>query len=193
MAMAAGPDLRARRVKRWFNDHCYVGRAMHPALHLLAPLVLVFPALAVVELPAGPVPAQSPAAPPSAQQVTIEQRVTIRINPRPAPMPIGPAMVDTAANREPRFMERKLGKCVGLGSIAGIQPVSGDKLLLIMRDDRLITAQLAKGCQAREFYSGLIINRAADGQMCVQRDELMSRSGAKCQVIQFKELVPLDD
>jgi hypothetical protein len=166
---------------------------MHPALHLLAPLVLVFPALAAVELPIEPAQAPSPAAPPPAEQVNIEQRVTIRINPRPAPMPIGPAMVDAAAIREPRFMERRLGKCIALGNVAGIQPVSSDKLLLIMRDDRLITAQLAKGCQAREFYSGLIINRAADGQMCVQRDELMSRSGAKCQVTNFKELIPLDD
>lgn len=166
---------------------------MHPALHLLAPMVLLFPALAVVELPTGPAQEPVPAASPTAEQVSIEQRVTIRINPRPAPMPIGSAMVDAAASREPRFMERKLGKCVSLGNIAGIQPVSGDKLLLIMRDDRLITAQLAKGCQAREFYSGLIINRAADGQMCVKRDELMSRSGAKCQVTNFKELVPLND
>ena len=166
---------------------------MHPALHLLAPMVLVFPALAAVELPTVPAEAASTAAPPPAEQVNIEQRVTIRINPRPAPMPIGPAMMDTAASSEPRFMERKLGKCVALASVAGIQPVSSDKLLLITRDDRLITAQLAKGCQAREFYSGLIINRAADGQMCVKRDELMSRSGAKCQVINFKELVPLDD
>lgn len=147
----------------------------------------------MVELPSGPAQQPSPAAPPPAEQVNIEQRVTIRINPRPAPMPIGPAMMDTSASSEPRFMERRVGKCVGLGNIAGIQPVSSDKLLLIMRDDRLITAQLAKGCQAREFYSGLIINRAADGQMCVQRDELMSRSGAKCQVTNFKELVPLDD
>ncbi|MGB7655655.1 MAG: hypothetical protein WBL74_09245 [Novosphingobium sp.] len=159
----------------------------------MAPLVLVFPALAAVELPAVPEQAPSAAAPPPAEQVNIEQRVTIRINPRPAPMPIGPAMVDRAASSEPRFMERKLGKCVALANVAGIQPVASDKLLLIMRDDRLITAQLAKGCQAREFYSGLIINRAADGQMCVKRDELMSRSGAKCQVINFKELVPLDD
>lgn len=166
---------------------------MHPALHLLAPLVLLFPALAVVDSPIVPVQASGPVAPPPAEQVSIEQRVTIRINPRPAPLQIGPAMMDTAASREPRFMVRKLGKCVGLGNIGGIQPVSSDKLLLIMRDDRLITAQLAKGCQAREFYSGLILNRAADGQMCVRRDELMSRSGAKCQVIKFSELVPIDE
>ena len=60
---------------------------MHPALHLLAPMVLVFPALAAVELPTGQAQVPSAAAPPPAEQVNIEQRVTIRINPRPAPMP----------------------------------------------------------------------------------------------------------
>lgn len=163
---------------------------MNPALHLLAPLALLFPAFAMVETPLEPAAVPGPAAPPVAEQVSIEQRVTIRINPRPAPTRMGVPFMDEAS---PRFMERKLGKCVPLSGIAGIQPVAGDKLLLIMRDDRLITAQLEKGCQAREFYSGLIVNRADDGQMCVQRDALMSRSGAKCQVIAFRELVPLDD
>lgn len=163
---------------------------MNPALHLLAPLVLLFPAFAVVERPMEPAAVPAPSAPPAAEQVSIEQRVTIRINPRPAPTRMGLPFMDEAS---PRFMERKLGKCVALNGISGIQPVSGDKLLLIMRDDRLITARLEKGCQARAFYSGLIVNRAADGQMCIQRDALMSRSGAKCQVIAFRELVPLDN
>jgi hypothetical protein len=163
---------------------------MNPALHLLAPLALLFPALAVVELPTEPAAVPQSAAPPAAEQVSIEQRVTIRINPRPAPTRMGVPFMDEAS---PRFMERKLGKCVALSAIAGIQPASSDKLLLIMRDDRLVTAQLEKGCQAREFYSGLIVNRAADGQLCMQRDELKSRSGATCQVIGFRELIPLDD
>lgn len=163
---------------------------MNPALHLLAPLALLFPALAVVETPMEPVAVPSASTPPAAEQVSIEQRVTIRINPRPAPTRMGVPFMDEAS---PRFMERKLGKCVQLNAVAGIQPVSRDKLLLIMRDERLITAQLEKGCQAREFYSGLIVNRAEDGQMCVKREALMSRSGAKCQVIAFRELVPLDN
>lgn len=166
---------------------------MHPALHLLAPVVLVLPALAAVELPMGAMQPANPGVPPPAHQVSIEQGVTIRINPRPAPISMGPAMVDSASYGEPRFMERRLGKCLALGNVAGIQPVSGDTLLLIMRGDRMITAQLSKGCQAREFYSGLIVKRAADGQMCTHRDEVMSRSGAKCQVTNFRELVPLDD
>lgn len=163
---------------------------MNPALHLLAPVALLFPALAVVQPPVAAPAAPTAAAPPVAEQVSIDQRVTIRINPRPAPMRMGAPFMDAGA---PRLMERRMGKCVALGGIAGIQPVASDKLLLIMRDDRLVTAQLEKGCQAREFYSGLIVNRAADGQMCLQREELKSRSGATCQVVGFRELVSLDD
>lgn len=166
---------------------------MNPALYLLAPLALVFPTLAVVEAPRDLPPAPIPAVPPAAEQVSIEQRVTIRINPRPAPMPARPDFFDTETNRPPRFIERKLGKCLAMAGVAGIQPVSSDKLLLIMRDDRLITAQLEKGCQAREFYSGLIVKRPEDGQICVQRDELMSRSGAKCQVTGFRQLVQISN
>ncbi len=167
---------------------------MNPALHLLAPLVLMFPAMAVVEAPRDSVqPASPPVAPEPAEQVSIEQRVTIRINPRPAPMPDGPDMAVGPMSREPRFAERKMGKCVPLAGIAGMQPASSNTLLLIMRDDRLVTAQLQKGCQAREFYAGMVVKRAADGQLCVDRDTLMSRSGANCQVTAFRQLVPLDN
>lgn len=163
---------------------------MSPAVQLLAPLALLFPAAMAVEQ--APVAERAPlpiAAP--AQQVSIEQRVTIRINPRPAPMPDVANFVTEGADArgDPRFVERKAGKCLPLGSIAGVQPLSDDRLLLILRDNRLFTARLEKGCQAREFYSGFIVKRNADGQVCVSRDELLSRSGASCQVRGFRQLV----
>lgn len=163
---------------------------MNPVLHLLAPMALLLPALAAVEAPAPSAPAPIPVTPASAEQVSIEQRVTIRINARPAPVRMEGGFMD-ADMREPQFIERKMGNCLPMNAIAGIQPVSSNKLLLIMRDDRLVTAQLEKGCQAREFYSGLIVDRASDGQMCVQREELKSRSGATCQVVAFRHLIPV--
>ena len=163
-------------------------------MQLLAPLALLFPAAIVAEqqVPAerAPLPIAAPA-----EQVSIEQRVTIRINPRPAPMPdVANFVAESAdAGGEPRFVERKAGKCLPLGAIAGVQPMSDDRLLLILRDNRLFTARLAKGCQAREFYSGFIVKRTADGQICISRDELLSRSGASCQVRGFKQLVGNSD
>lgn len=156
----------------------------------MAPLALLFPAAIAVEQQSPAERAPLPIAAP-AEQVSIEQRVTIRINPRPAPMPDVANFVTAGADAggDPRFVERKAGKCLPLGSIAGVQPLSDDRLLLILRDNRLFTARLEKGCQAREFYSGFIVKRNSDGQVCVSRDELLSRSGASCQVRGFKQLV----
>ena len=164
---------------------------MNPAVQLLAPLALLFPAAMAVDQPSSGERAPLPIAAPVAQQVSIEQRVTIRINPRPAPMPNVATLVADGSDASPeqRFVERKAGKCLSLGSIAGVQPLSGDSLLLILRDNRLFSAKLAKGCQAREFYSGFIVKRNADGQVCIRRDELLSRSGASCQVRGFNQLV----
>lgn len=130
---------------------------------------------------------------PTAQQVRIEQRVTIRITPRPAPMPLAEAMFDENRSDEggpPRFTERKLGKCVPVAGIAGVQPASPDRLLLIMRDQRLVTAQLGKGCRSRDYYSGFLVAKSADGMICTGRDALLSRSGANCQVHTFRQLIP---
>lgn len=162
---------------------------MNPALQLLTPILLLFPAMAVVEVPREAVLPASPAAVPEQDQVSVNQRVTVRISTRPAPMPMDPAALDP--ERGSRFYERKMGKCLPLADIAGIQPVSDSRLLFILRDDRLVSVQLQKGCQAREFYSGLIVKRPEDGQLCVKRDALLSRSGASCQVSSFRQLVPI--
>lgn len=167
---------------------------MNPVAQLMAPLALLFPAAVVVDqrqpVERAPLPVAEPA-----EQVSIEQRVTIRINPRPAPMPNIANFVTESADvdGEPHFIERKAGKCLQLGAIAGVQPLDSDRLLLILRDNRLFTAKLSKGCQAREFYSGFIVKRNADGQVCVSRDELLSRSGTSCQVSGFRQLVDSSD
>jgi len=167
---------------------------MNPVAQLMAPLALLFPAAIAVDqqapLERAPIPVAE-----HAEQVSIEQRVTIRINPRPAPMPNVANFVATGADSggEPRMIERKAGKCLPLGSIAGVQPLDAGRLLLILRDNRLFTAKLSKGCEAREFYSGFIVKRNVDGQVCVNRDELLSRSGSNCQVSGFHQLVDASD
>ncbi len=159
----------------------------------LAPRSLPAPGAISSELPTAQTFAESWAAP-AAQQVRIEQRVTIRITPRAAPMPIVDTMFDTARGEDgggQRFSERKLGKCVPVAGIAGVQPASPDRLLLIMRDQRLVTAQLGKGCRSRDYYSGFLVAKNADGMICTGRDALLSRSGANCQVRTFRQLIPL--
>jgi hypothetical protein len=192
---------------------------MHPTLHLLAPLLVLLPASGAVEPSAHPqseqqvtirlVVANGPISLPTSpnvlplqrvaedaranlpQQVSIEQRVTIRIAPRPSA--IAPAMFEAdASSGGSRFVERKFGKCIPAGGIVGVQPGTGRKLLLIMRDNRLFTAELEKGCLARDFYSGFLVSKSSDGMICKERDELRARSGATCQVSGFRQIVELD-
>ena len=168
-------------------------RAMQSIAQILAPLLLLLPGLGVVEAPRDrPFPLE-PFQPQSAEQVSIQQRVTIRINPRPAPMPLD-AMFDSDLDRAgPRFTERKMGKCLSMDSISGVQPIDNTRLLLLLRDRRMVTARLEKGCQGREFYSGFIVARNSDAQICAGRDRLQSRSGMGCQVSGFRQVVQLDD
>ena len=166
---------------------------MQSIAQILAPLLLLLPGLGVVEAPRDSEFPIVPLQPQSAEQVSIQQRVTIRINPRPAPMPLD-AMFDGDVDRSgPRFTERKMGKCLAMDSIAGVQPIDNSRLLLLLRDRRMVTAKLAKGCQGRAFYSGFIVARNSDAQICAGRDRLQSRSGMGCQVSGFRQVVQLDD
>lgn len=165
---------------------------MSTIAQLLAPLVMLLPALGGIGDPRETLGGPHPVQPMDAEQVRIEQRVTIRVSPRPAPMPLDVMTLDRdIRNRsEPRYVERKMGKCIPVSAIAGVQPLSSNRLLLMLQDRRMVSVQLEKGCQGREFYSGFIVARNADGQICQGRDPLLSRSGASCQVRGFSQVVP---
>lgn len=90
------------------------------------------------------------------------------------------------------FTERKVGKCLAIGGIGGVQPDRGSRLLLYMRDRRLIVAELERSCRAKDFYSGFYLARTPDGQLCVDRDTLLSRSGMNCKLTRLRQLVESD-
>jgi hypothetical protein len=119
--------------------------------------------------------------------------MTIRISPRPSP--VRPNMLVDLPGREisPRFLERKIGKCLPVSGIAGVQPNGGSRLLLFMRDQRIVSAELERACRARDFYSGFYLSRSTDGRLCVDRDTLLSRSGANCRLSRIRQLVETDD
>jgi len=128
----------------------------------------------------------------SQEQVRIEQRMTIRIVPRPVPAP--PMMFDFPDHdMAPRFVERSIGRCLPVGAIAGVQAESGNRLLLFMRDRRIVSAALERACRARDFYSGFYLQRSTDGQLCVDRDALQSRNGVNCKITRLRQLIELDD
>jgi hypothetical protein len=130
---------------------------------------------------------------PTQEQVRIEQHTTIRISPaRPRQPP--PFMLDMPPREPgPRFTERSIGRCVPVAHISGVQPDTGNRLILFLRDRRMISAMLERTCRARDFYSGFYIQRTSDGHLCVDRDTLLSRSGANCRLTRIRQLVDIDD
>ncbi|MEL7217557.1 MAG: hypothetical protein AAGK01_03900, partial [Pseudomonadota bacterium] len=122
------------------------------------------------------------------RQVRIERRVVIRISPARsnrnqllARLPQG--------ELNSRYEERKTDKCLPVSGIAGVQTGSGNRLLLFLRDRRIIAANLEKACRARDFYSGFYVEQNKDGKLCIKRDKLQSRTGAKCEVSRMRQLV----
>jgi len=133
----------------------------------------------------------------AARQVRIEQRVIIRVSPgvvRRAPPDPRRAMLTPFPlfRSSPRTIERRTAQCMPVGAIAGVQP-DGDRLLLFMRDQRILSTTLEKGCRARDFYSGFLVERTGDGMLCAGRDKLLARSGANCGMGKVRQVVILDD
>lgn len=126
-------------------------------------------------------------------QVRIEQRVVIRI--APSPPATRQRMLSRLPRRqmEARFEEVEVDRCVPVGSIAGVAPVQENRLLLFMRDRRVLSAALERACDAQAFYSGFYVERSEDGLLCVGRDMLQSRAGTSCGVEQFSRLVAVRD
>ena len=127
------------------------------------------------------------------QQVRIQRRVIVRIAPYPGrTVPAGLVSQQTPVQpRVPvRLVEKPHDDCVQIGSIVGLKPERQRKLLLYMRDRRLLSLNLEKSCPAAAFHSGFYVERSKDGKLCVKRDLVQSRSGAKCDIASFSELVP---
>jgi len=135
-------------------------------------------------------------------QVRIEQRVIIRVAPSaPSPrLPRRPSIRDLRSSffdtpghgGSVRLSERRMAQCVPVSAIAGVQPQSG-RLLLFMRDQRVVSANLERACRARDFYSGFLVERTSDGMICAGRDKLLSRSGMNCALGRLSQLVADED
>ncbi len=122
---------------------------------------------------------------PLANQVRIEQRVIIRIAPSSRQRALRSfAELDARADA---FKEVKLGDCVPINMIAAATPHEG-RLMLFMRDNRILSARLERSCNPEDFYSGFYVERR-DGQLCERRDRLQSRAGASCRVTRLNRLV----
>ena len=186
---------------------------MSPFLYLLAPLsFLLTPqadraahegeaALTAEQASAAPTAAEGPSwlemiTPlqwPVAQQVRIERRVVLRISPVMGTTRQNLAAAFPAPRGTTRLAERAFGDCIPVSSIAAVQAQRGNRLLLYLRDRRLLAADLEKACLAQNFYSGFYIEESDDGRLCVDREKLQSRSGAKCSVSSLRQIVAISE
>jgi hypothetical protein len=147
-------------------------------------------------LPAGPFGVlQEARRPQQFGQVRIEQRVIIRISPSsPAAREQMMADLRRQSPSPTNYQEEKLSGCIAIDGIAGVQPAPAqNRLLLFMRDRRILSAALERACNTRDYYSGFYIERSEDGQLCAKRDLLQSRAGASCKVAQLNRLVAVRD
>jgi hypothetical protein len=193
--------------------------SMNALVAILSPLALLLPAVAG-QLPAGSadevaheaatrvnppkgfdsLPAapfevfQEARRPQELGQVRIEQRVIIRISPS-SPAARERMMADFRSETTSRtsYQEEKLQGCIAIAGIAAVQPAPENRLLLFMRDRRVLSAALERACNARDYYSGFYVERSEDGQLCARRDLLQSRAGASCKVAQLNRLVAVRD
>jgi hypothetical protein len=122
-------------------------------------------------------------------QVQIQQHLSIRISPGPPIAPPNLAMDMEQEDRGVHLEERRMGNCVPVSAVVGVQSAQGNRLLLFLRDTRVVSAMLEKSCRSTDYYSGFYVERNADGQICVERDKLHARSGANCKIRDLKALV----
>ena len=127
--------------------------------------------------------------PASPHQVSIVQHFSIRITPG-GPMVPPDVVVELEQEDTPaQFREQRMGKCMDWAGIAAVRGGENNRLLLFMRDSRVISAELDKSCEARAFDSGFLFARTNDGKICVNRDVLQARSGARCHMKRLRALV----
>lgn len=158
----------------------------HRLLPLLA-LVAAVPGAAQdsVPLPAAP-PSPSPS-PPGEQlaQLSIHERIVIRV-PRmraePPPPPAEPPPV--------RWIEKRGDRCIPAAAIAGALISGPGSVDMVLDDGGRARALLEADCPALDYYLGFYIKPTTDGKVCAGRDAIRSRSGAMCPIRAFRRLVP---
>lgn len=123
---------------------------------------------------------------PGVFQVRIEQQTTVRVAPRSTAVRRGMIVERRSVSR---IVERKIGRCLPITGLGGVEVEAGNSMILYLRDRRVVRAQLERSCRARDFYSGFYLAANDDGKVCVGRDTLLSRSGANCRLTRIRQLV----
>jgi hypothetical protein len=119
-------------------------------------------------------------APVEMAQLTIRQRIVIRV-------PAAPYAPPAPAQRL-RWKEKSGPKCIPMNGLAAAAVFKADAVDLMMRGGTRLRALLDDDCPSIDFYSGFYIMPSEDGKICAGRDVIHSRAGGKCPIGKFKTL-----
>ncbi len=128
------------------------------------------------------------------QQVIIEQRVIIRIPARSRASTFRPSSPnEQQAHPGPTIVwrEAKAPKCLRISSLMGVQVTRDNSIDLLTEERQRLRARLDENCRTLDFYSGFYVERTADGMICADRDVIQARSGARCEIDEFRLMVPV--
>lgn len=123
--------------------------------------------------------ASAAAGPVEMAQLTIRQRIIIRVPATPVqPMPI----------QRMRWKEKSGPKCIPMNGLAAAAVMKSDAVDLMLRGGKRLRAQFDSACPSLDFYSGFYIMPSEDGRICAGRDMIHSRAGGRCGIAKFKTL-----
>lgn len=114
---------------------------------------------------------------------TVEQRIIVRIPRTSTPRGI--------ATRPVAWREGRGQRCVTARRIVGAGLLGPNSVDLVLSDDTRVRAMLGRRCPALDFYRGFYVTASEDGRICADRDTIRARSGAECEIDQFRILHPV--
>ncbi len=145
--------------------------------------------------PPRPPAALQPPAPTEWSQVTIEQRVIIRIPTMRRPSARASLMAEAPPPPAVRLREGKGPKCLPIGRIRGAVITMLNGVTMITDRNEQLRAHFGKTCRTADFYAGFYIEPRKDGSLCAGRDTLHARNGSSCEIEKFSRMIaePVDD
>lgn len=118
-------------------------------------------------------------------QLTIRERIIVRVPRVEAPMPLGRSAMATPI----RWKEKKGPKCIAVNELAGAIVNKPGVVDLVLTGGRRVRAKIDGDCKPLDFYGGFYLRPSPDGKVCADRDGLRMRSGATCEIDVFRTLV----
>jgi hypothetical protein len=128
------------------------------------------------------------------RQVIVEQRIIIRIPARSRAssfQPSSPNVQQSQPGPTIVWREAKAPKCLRISSLMGVQVTRDDSIDLLTSERQRLRARLDDNCRTLDFYSGFYVERTDDGMICADRDVIQARSGARCEIDEFRLMVPV--